>query len=440
MNQTNSVLHASTPSDRIGPYAAAALLSVLLLLVGVGGWAATFNLAGAVLAPGTIVVEGNVKKVQHATGGIVGQIKVKDGDHVAAGDLLIRLDETMARSNLQIVTKSLDELVMKQARLNAEQNGISDVDVPNALKGRENEPEIQAMIDGELSLFDDRRSGHETARSQLLERIAQLKKEIEGLEKQLEGKVLESELVEDDLKGLEELEGKGLVTSTRMTTARRDFSRLIAERGQLTAQIAQARGKISEIELQILQHKHDFRSEIVKELRDAQNKHAELVERRTAAMDQLRRIDIVSPQGGTVHQLNVHTVGGVVNAGEPMMVIVPDDARLVIDTHVAQHSIDQVVAGHTAYLRFTAFDQRQTPELIGTVDRVAPDLIVDTQSNTAYFLVRIEVPQSEYSKLGGAKLVAGMPVDVQIKTVDRSALSYFVKPLEDQFARAFKER
>ncbi len=428
------------PSDRIGPYAIAAFAATAILFVGVGGWAATFNLAGAVLASGTVVVEGNIKKVQHPTGGIVGQIRVKDGDRVSAGDLLVRLDDTVARSNLMIVAKNLDELAIRQVRLKAEQSGAEFPEIPERLKDRTNEAEIKAIVEGERALFEDRRSGHISQKSQLQERIAQFTQEIEGLEKQLEGKSLESRLVESDLKGLEKLEDKGLVTTNRMTTTRRDLSRLIAERGQLAAQIAQAKGRISEIELQILQRDHEFRSEIVKELRDAQNKEAELIERRTAAMDQLQRIDILSPQAGTVHQLGVHTVGGVVNAGEPIMMIVPHEARLVIDSRVAQQNIAQVAAGHTAFLRFTAFDHRTTPELIGTVERVAPDLIVETQSNTAYYLARIEVPPSELRKLSGQKLVAGMPVEVQIKTTDRSALSYLMKPLEDQFARAFKER
>lgn len=226
-----------------------------------------------------------------------------------------------------------------------------------------------------------------------------------------------------------------------MTALEREAARLKGERSQLIASVAQAKGKISEIELQIIQVDQDLRSEVSKELREIQGKTAELVERKVAAEDQLKRIDIRAPQDGVVHQLAVHTIGGVINASEPLMLIVPVADQLMVDVKVPPQDIDQIAIGQPAVLRFAAFNQRTTPEINGVVKRIAADITQDQKTGIAYYDVRISMPQEELARLGGGlTLVPGMPVEGFIKTRERSVISYLLKPLSDQIEKAFRER
>ena len=256
---------------------------------------------------------------------------------------------------------------------------------------------------------------------------------------QQDAKSRELELINKELKGLETLWTKHLVPVTKYLATQREAARLLGERGQLMAQAAQAKGKIAETELQILGLDHDLRSEVIKDLRETQGKLAELSERRIAAEDQLKRVDIRAPQSGIVHQLAVHTVGGVVTQSEPIMLIVPEGDALVIEVRIAPQDIDQVHPGQPAFVRFPAFNQRTTPEFNGDVQRVAADITKEQQTNQFYFIARITLSEPELKRLGQLKLVPGMPAEVHIKTTERTAMSYLVKPLSDQIARAFTE-
>jgi HlyD family secretion protein len=424
----------------IGRYLVGGILVVVFLVGGVGVWAAKTEISGAVLAPGTVVVESNVKKVQHPTGGVVGEIKVKEGDKVKAGDLVMRLDETVTRANLALISHQLDELAMREARLEAERDGKEGLEPPPALMPRRSEPGIAKIIAGEQGLFASRRQSRDGQKAQLKERIDQLGEEIAGISGQITAKSTEIELIGNELAGLEKLENQKLVTTSKMAQIRREAARLKGEFGRLRSDAAQAKGKITEIEVQILRIDQDAKTEVVKELRETQSKLSELAERRVAAEDQLRRIDIKAPQTGIVHQLAVHTVGGVVNPSEPIMLIVPENDRLMIETRVPPQSIDQVHVDQAALIRFAAFNQRTTPELNGKIVRIAADLSRDPQTGETYFTARLELPEEELKRLGDQKLVPGMPADVQIRTTDRTVLSYLLKPLEDQVSKAFKER
>lgn len=428
------------PSTNLSRYMMGGFLVVLALFAGVGGWAATAPLAGAVIAPGTVVVDSNVKKVQHPTGGVVGQITVKDGDYVKTGDLLVRLDETVTRANLQMISKQIDELAIRTARLKAERDDAAGFKLPDALASRRSEPEIADIHHGEQSLFSSRRKTSAGEKAQLQERIAQLKEEIAGLVAQKDSKATEIELIGKELAGLETLEAKQLVTTTKMVALRREAARLEGERAQLQASAAQSKGKIAEIELHMLQREQELKTEIVKELREGQSKMTELTERAVAAEDQLKRIEIRAPQAGYVHQLAVHTVGGVINPSEPLMLIVPGGDKLVVEAKIDPLHIEQVRPGAEAAIRFSAFNSRTTPEIFGTVSRIAADLTHEERTGLSYFLVRITISDEELAKLGNGKLIPGMPADVQIKTEDRTALSYLWKPIEDQFTKAFRER
>jgi HlyD family secretion protein len=411
------------------------------LLVGsIGVMGAATDLSGAVIAPGSLVVESNVKKVQHPTGGVVGELLVHDGMRVNAGDFLLRLDPTETQANLAAVSKALWELTARRARLEAERDAEAEIAFPDALHEAASDPEIARIVIGERKLFELRRKAQQGQKSQLRERIEQLKEEIKGVAEQIEAKRQEIELIEKELIGVRDLWDKNLVPITRLNALERDAARLRGERGQLTARNAEARGKISEIELQILQLDQNVRSDVAKDLADIRAKMSELTEKRVTAADQLRRVDIRAPQSGFVHQLTIHTKGEVVAAGEQIMLIVPSADALIVEAKVTPHDIDQVQLDQGAILRFPTFNQRTTPELNGTVSRVAADTMKDDKSGAAYYLVRVAISPGELERLNGLRLVPGMPVEAFIRTSDRSMLSYMFKPLTDQARRAFREK
>ena len=413
---------------------------VALLAGGVGGLAATTELAGAVIASGLVVVDSNVKKVQHPTGGVVGELRVRDGDRVKAGDVVVRLDETITQANLAILVKSLTELGARQGRLEAERDGTKTVTFLPDLVSRKSDPEVARVMAGEAGLFETRRKAREGQMAQLRERIGQLKEQINGLNDQIKAKKREIELISQELEGVRDLWRKNLVQIQRVTALERDAARLEGERGALISTIAQTRGKITETELQILQIDQDLQTEVGKELAEIRGKSAELIERKVAAEDQLKRIDIRAPQDGIVHQSTVHTIGGVITAGEAIMVIVPQTDELTVESKLNPQDIDQVRIGQQAVLRFSAFNQRTTPELNAEVSRVSGDLTTDQRTGMSYYTVRISIPENEVARLGGLKLLPGMPLEAFIQTGERTVLSYLTKPFTDQAARAFRGR
>jgi HlyD family secretion protein len=415
------------------------LAVVALLAGGGGGLTATTELSGAVIAPGVMVVDTNVKKVQHPTGGVVGELRVRDGDQVKAGDVVVRLDETLTQANLAIVVNGLTELWARQGRLEAERDGAKTITFLPEI-AREADREVARVMAGEQALFETRRRAREGQKAQLKERIGQLKEQINGLDDQIRAKKREIELIHQELEGVRDLWRKNLVQIQRVTALERDAARLEGERGSLVSSIAQTKGKITETELQILQIDQDLRTEVGKELAEIRGKIAELVERKVAAEDQLKRIDIRAPQDGMVHQSSVHTVGGVITAGEAIMLIVPQADALTVESKLMPQDIDQVRPGQTAALRFSAFNQRTTPELNGLVTRVSADLTTDQRTGATYYTVRISISDEQVARLGGLRLLPGMPVEAFIQTGERTVLSYLTKPFTDQAARSFKGR
>jgi HlyD family secretion protein len=415
------------------------LAVVALLAGGGGGLTATTEVSGAVIAPGVMVVDTNVKKVQHPTGGVVGELRVRDGDEVKAGDVVVRLDETVTQANLAIVVNGLTELWARQGRLEAERDGAKTITFLPEI-AREADREVARVMAGEQALFETRRRAREGQKAQLKERIGQLKEQINGLDDQIRAKKREIELIHQELEGVRDLWRKNLVQIQRVTALERDAARLEGERGSLVSSIAQTKGKITETELQILQIDQDLRTEVGKELAEIRGKIAELVERKVAAEDQLKRIDIRAPQDGMVHQSSVHTVGGVITAGEAIMLIVPQADALTVESKLMPQDIDQVRPGQTAALRFSAFNQRTTPELNGLVTRVSADLTTDQRTGATYYTVRISISDEQVARLGGLRLLPGMPVEAFIQTGERTVLSYLTKPFTDQAARSFKGR
>jgi HlyD family secretion protein len=417
----------------------AVLAATVVLVLGLGGWAASTQFAGAVVAPGVLVAESDVKKVQHPTGGIVGQLLVRDGAHVNAGDILVRLDETATLANLLIVVDSLDEQTARRQRLLAERDEISAIDF-SAFADRAAEPKIARLLADERKLFELRRRSAEGQKAQLRERIQQLNEEIDGILSQIKSKSQEIKLIMQELKGVRELWEKNLIPITRITSLERDATRLDGERGALQSSIAQTKGKISEIQLQILQIDQQIKADVAKDLADVRAKTTELQERRIAAEDQLKRIYIRAPQGGVVHQLSVHTVGGVITQGEPIMLIVPDQDALVVEARVPPSEIDQVHLHAPAILRFTSFNQRTTPTIDGEIVRVSADISQDAKTGQSYYTVRVGFTETALARMGEVKLVSGMPVETFIQTDERTVISYVLKPVNDQLARAFREK
>jgi HlyD family secretion protein len=293
---------------------------------------------------------------------------------------------------------------------------------------------------GESRLFELRRAAQDGQKSQLRERVAQLQEEIRGLTELAAAKQKEIALIIRELEGVRTLFEKNLVQINRLISLERDAARLEGERAQLVASVAQAEGRITETELQIIQVDQTVRSDVAKDLSDIRGKTSELVERKVAAEDQLKRVDIRAPQDGLVHQLAAHTVGGVIKDGEPIMLIVPQADALIVEARVSPASIDQLTAGQKAVLRFSGLNQRTTPELNGVVSRVSADTIPDQRTGGSYFLVEITLSAGEAARLGAVKLVPGMPVEAFIQTGERTMLSYLLKPIVDQAYRAFREK
>jgi HlyD family secretion protein len=447
--QQGTAAHLDAPSDeglspRVGRMFENELRTGLRILVltasAAGGWLVLMPLAGAVVVPGNLVVQSNVKAIQHPTGGIVAEIKVQNGMHVAAGDLLIRLDATQTQASLQVVSKQLDEMRARIGRLTAERDGNDRPQVPPELASRAGEDNVTNLLTSEDTLFKARLSARQSQKDLLESRISQLSQEITGLESQLASKGKELDLISGELKGVQELFDKRLVPLPRLTALQREGARIEGERGQLTSTIAETKSKVGEAQLQMVRVDQDFRSDVVKDLVESQGKEGELVQRSVAAQDQLNRIEIRAPTAGFVHQLATHTIGGVIRGGDTVMEIVPDSDDLQIEAHVPPNEIDHVRTGQDAFVRLSAFNQRTTPQLNGKISFVSATTSQEQQNNgNSYYTVRISLSENEVHRLGGLQLIPGMPAEVFMQTGNRTMMTYLLKPITDQMRRAFVE-
>ncbi len=416
-------------------------LRVLIIAVAFGGgWATLVPLSGAVVIPGTLIAESNIKKVQHPTGGVVAAILAHDGMRVREGDVLVRLDDTQVRANLEVISKQLDEAKARIARLTAERDGSGEPPPFRQAGSGQRGKNAEQLMASEGSLFTARSDARRSQKDLLRNRIGQLNEEIAGMDAQIRSKQTQFELIARELEGVQTLYDKHLTPLTRLTSLQREAARLDGEREQLVSSIAETRAKISESDLQLVKLDQEFRADVMKDLRDSQDKEAELAERVVAAQDLLNRIDIRSPTAGVVHQLAVHTVGGVVGPAEVMMVVVPESDELQIDARLPANEIDQVRIGQSTLVRFSAFNQRTTPELRGSISHVSADTTHDPQSNASYYTIRVSLPASELRRLAGLQLVSGMPAEIFVETTSRTMMSYLFKPISDQLHRMFRER
>ena len=411
-----------------------AALAVLGMLLAGGGVAATVEIAGAVIAAGSVVVNSEVKKVQHPEGGTVAEILVSNGQQVEAGELLARLDTTLARANLAIVSAALDEILAKRARLLAERDGLAEIAFDPELLQRHGEKSLESVLANEIGAFRLRRQARDGEKAQLEERVVQLREQVTGLEQQAQATALQVDLAGTDVELAQKMWKQQLVQYSRLNSAERGKADLDGELAGIRASIAQTRARISETKLEIFQVDQRLRGEVARELTEVSASISELRERKLSAEDQLRRLDIRAPQAGTIHQLAIHTIGGVVLPQETLMLIVPQSDLLVADVRVAPEDIDQVHAGQGAFLRFPAFNQRLTPELHGRIERISPDLVVDPQTRTAYYEARVLLDHEG----ADLPLKPGMPVQALLRTSDRTIGAYLIKPFSDFFARAMR--
>jgi HlyD family secretion protein len=337
------------------------------------------------------------------------------------------------------LTQQLDQIRVRRARLLAERDGLDEPKMPQEIAQRSTDDDVRRLWTSEISLFNSRTAARRSAKDLLHGHVGQLEEQISGLDAQVKSKVAQHDLISGELEGVDSLYQKGLVPLTRKTSLQREAARLDGDRGQTTAAIAEAKSKISEAELQAVRVDQDFRTEVMKDLREAQDKEAELVEKTAAAQDLLKRVDLRAPTSGIVHQLSVHTVGGVIAAGEVAMEIVPETDELQIEAKLPPKDIDHVHTGQQTFVRFSAFNQRTTPQLEGMVSYVSADLTRDRQANAnpAYYTVRVTLPGSERRRLSGLQLVSGMPAEVFLQTGTRTMMSYLLKPITDQLLRTF---
>ncbi len=357
-----------------------------------------------------------------------------------AGDTVVRLDDTVLQAGLAIVTKGLDEMRARKARLVNERDGSETIVFPSDMIGRTPSPELAAAMDSERKLFDLRRAARHGQKSQLRQRIAQLEDETRGYVALQAAKTEEIELIQRELGGVQSLWEKKLIPINRLTVLEREAARLKGELAQSIASSAQVRGKISEIELQIIQIDQELSSEVAKELREVDGKIGEFVERKVTAEDQLKRVELRAPQSGIVHQLGIHTIGGIVSAADPVMLIVPESDLLSVEAKISPQDIDQLYLGQATSLRFSAFNQRTTPEIQGTISRISADVSPDQRTGQNFYTARVAIAADQLARLGNVKVLPGMPAEIFARTYDRNVLSYFTKPLTDQIVRAFRER
>lgn len=411
------------------------LIAIAVLVFGFGTAAAVVPIGGAVVGGGQVGVASRVKRVAHPTGGIVAAIYVQNGDHVAKGDILMRLDDTVTGADAQLSGLTVDQLRAQRARLEAERLGTGVVDFPSDLASTA-DANVRKAIQDERRLFAIKQSEGAGMRAQLTARVSQYSKEIDGYNAQISALRKQAALIEPERAGVKELWDKGLVTISRLNQLERTAADIQGNVAALQASIAQSQARMTEAREQMIQLGETRRSEAGNQLTAVNSTLNQQQVRSVSAGDQQDRSVIRAPYAGIIDKVAFAAVGDVIRPAETIMEIVPDDDKLVVETAISPADIDQIRAGQRARIRFTAFSSTATPEIAGRVIVVAPERTTNEQGNTSFYAVRVEIDQRALVR-EDMKLVAGMPAEVFIETNSRSMLSYITKPLRDQFNRAF---
>ncbi|WP_418593247.1 HlyD family type I secretion periplasmic adaptor subunit [Ponticoccus sp. (in: a-proteobacteria)] len=417
------------------------IVALLILVGGFGTWAATTNISGAIVASGSIEVDQNRQVVQHPDGGVVAEIRVREGDTVEVGDTLIRLDPTLLQSELAITEGQLYELMARRARLHAERDTAADITFPEPLLTRAAaDEEVRELVEGQRNLFLARLESAAREIEQLSKRKDQIADQVRGIEAQQVALDEQLDLIRQELENQQSLLERGLAKIGTVLALQREQSRLTGTVGELIAQKAQAEGRITEIDIQIQSLQTQRREESITTLRDLQFRERELAEQARALRERLSRMEITAPVSGVVYGMTVFTPRSVIRPADPVLYLVPQDRPLVIAAQVETIHIDQLFVNQEVSLRFAALDQRQTPELFGRVVQISADAFEDQSTRVRYYRAEIVLSEGQIDRLPeGTALIPGMPVEAFIRTADRTPLAYLVKPFTDYFARAFRE-
>jgi HlyD family type I secretion membrane fusion protein len=420
-----------------------ALLGYVVIILGfgvLGGWSALARLDSAVVAPGMVTLESSKKIIQHFEGGIVAKILVHEGEHVDQGQILFLLDNTASQANANSVHNQLGALLAQEARLVAERNGTEKVSYPPELMGQASEPVVKDAINDQDKQFAERRASLAGQIAIFESRIKQFGTQIDGITDEKKSTEEQLSFINSELTDLHELLAENLVQKTRVLSLERERARLEGVIGRAVADIAKAQNDIGEAHLQIEQLHKKFSEDVNDQVLQVRQKIADLREKTAVSQDVLRRIQIRAPRSGTVQNLHVATVGGVIRSGEPLAELIPDEDNLVINAEVSPTDADAIEAGMEAEVRFSAFHGSTLPLILGHVDSVSHDRIVDEQAKQSYFLARVVVNQSDVPAIIKDHIKAGMPVEVMVPTGERTVLNYLVRPLRNRASSAFREK
>lgn len=416
------------------------LVAMILLVGGFGGWSVASRIAGAVVAPGQVEVEQHRQVVQHLEGGVVEAIAVHEGQTVEAGEVLIRLDGTLLRTELAIVEGQYFEILARRGRLEAERADNPEITFPEELvQLSATRPDVAAMMQGQTQLFESRLDTLRQSTDQLDQQSQQVRNQIEGIDAQIAALQTQRDLIQEELTDQQSLFERGLAQASRVLSLEREAARLDGQLGEVQAMRAQGETRLTEIGITRLKEAAERRETAETELRDLGYRELELAERRRSLAEQIARLDIRAPVSGIVHQLQVTTPRAVIRPADPVLYLIPQDRPLVIAARIPPINIDEVSVGQDVVLRFSAFSSRTTPEIHGTLNRVSADAVTDQATQMQYYRAEVTIPPDESDKLGDLSLIPGMPVEVYIQTGERSPLAYLMKPLSDYFTRAFRE-
>ncbi|WP_270732332.1 HlyD family type I secretion periplasmic adaptor subunit [Shimia sp. Alg240-R146] len=417
------------------------VLAVAVLLGGFGAWSVMTEISGAIIASGRVEVDRNRQVVQHIDGGIVTEINVDEGDVVEEGQLLIRLDDSLLESDRSVVESQLWEMMARRGRLEAERDELEEIAFElDLLKAAAEDGDVAGIVGGQRNLFHARRDTMKQANEQLNKQVVQIGNQIEGIDAQLQAMGVQLSLIQQELADQQQLLDKGLAQAARVLGLQREEAGLAGRVGELTANRAQAEGRITEIDIEKLKLATARREEAITTLRDLRYRELELIEKRVNILSRLDRLDIRSPVAGVVYGLQVFALQSVIRPADPVLFVVPQDRPLVVAAQVPTIHVDQVYPGQDVTLRFSAFDQRTTPELIGRVTQISADAFQDEGTGMSFYRTEIELAEGEETKLPtDVELIPGMPVDAYLRTQDRTPLAYLIKPLSDYFVKAFRE-
>lgn len=417
------------------------ILATLVLVGGFGSWAAITNISGAIIASGQIEVDKNRQIVQHPDGGVVAEILVDEGDPVIAGQTLIQLDPTLLQSEQTIIEDQLFELRARRGRLVAERDNVDAISFdPDLIERSKTDADVADLMNGQDRLFTARLETMQAQIEALGKRRGQINNQIEGIDAQLVALDEQIALIKEELEGQQSLLERGLAQAARVLALQRTEAQLSGQVGDLTARRAESEGRITEIDIEINSLMIQRREAAISQLRDQQFRELELEERFRALAERLDRMTITAPVSGVIYGLSIYTPRSVIRAAEPVMYLIPQDRPLVIAAQVEPIHIDKLFIGQDVMMRFSAFDQRTTPELFGKVTQISADAFTDEATRMSYYRAEIVLNEEELLKLPeGVQLIPGMPVESFIRTADRTPLDYLLKPLTDYFTKAFRE-